>query len=91
MEIDSQINDLKSELSSVYGKDSINAGESLDEMRRKLADTSITLEETKERYRRQIAKQQKDIEENEQMLDEHRLEEKKMRVKINKIENDLVD
>jgi hypothetical protein len=41
------------------------AGESIDEMRRKLADTSIALEENKERYRRQIAKYQKDIEENE--------------------------
>ena len=59
-------------------------------MRRKLAEGSITLEEMKERYRRQVAKQQKDIEENEQILENYRLDEKKMRVKINQLENDLV-
>jgi hypothetical protein len=47
------------------------------------------LEEQRERYKRQVAKQQKDLEENYKDLDNFRQDEKKMRVKINQLENEL--
>lgn len=64
--------------------------EDIDEIRRQLAQTSIELEENRERYKRTVAKKQKDIEENYQLLEQHRLDDKKMRVKINQLENDLL-
>lgn len=57
--------------------------ENVEEIRRKLAETSIELEEQRERYKRQVAKQQKDLEENYNDLEQYRQDEKKMRVKIN--------
>ena len=47
------------------------------------------MEEQRERYKRQVAKQQKDLEENYKDLDNFRQDEKKMRVKINQLENEL--
>ena len=38
--------------------------ENIDEIRRQLAQTSIELEENRERYKRTVAKKQKEIEEN---------------------------
>lgn len=61
---------------------SINS-ENVEEMRQELAQTSIELEEQRERYKRQVAKGQKDLELNYQQLDAFRQEEKKQRVKIN--------
>lgn len=64
--------------------------ENVEDIRRKLATTSIELEEEKERYKRQIAKKHKDIEMDGGQLDQLRADDKKMRFKINQIENDLM-
>ena len=61
----------------------------MEEMRRQLAETSIELEEQRERYKRQVAKQQKDLEANYEQVEIHRNDDKKLRVKINQLENDL--
>lgn len=68
---------------------SINS-ENVEELRQELAQTSIELEEQRERYKRQVAKGQKDLELNYQQLDALRQDEKKQRVKINQLENDLL-
>ena len=44
---------------------------------------SIELDDQRERYKRQVAMAQKDVEFNYQQLDGHRVEDKKMRIKIN--------
>ena len=67
-----------------------NNTENIEEVRRKLAETSIELEEQKERYKRSVAKQYKDTEFNFQQIESGRQDEKKMRVKINQLENDLL-
>ena len=63
--------------------------QNMEEMRRQLAETSIELEEQRERYKRQVAKQQKDLEANYEQVEIHRNDDKKLRVKINQLENDL--
>jgi hypothetical protein len=64
--------------------------ENVEEIRRQLAETSIELEEQRERYKRQQAKAAKDIEQNYRDLDVHKADDKKMRVKINQIEQELL-
>ena len=81
-ETEAKVSEAKSELQLVAGYDE-SMSENVDLIRRQLAETSIQLEEQKERFRRQVAKNAKDIELNTQQLDQKRLEERKMRVKIN--------
>ena len=64
--------------------------ENMEDLRRQLGQTSIQLEEQRERYKRSVAKKQKDIESNYDQLQQLRLDDKKMRIKINQLENDLL-
>ena len=64
--------------------------ENIEEMRRQLAETSIQLEENRERFKKSVALKAKDIEQNYKDIDMFRADDRKMRVKINQLENDLL-
>lgn len=57
--------------------------DNIEEMRKQLAETSIQLEENRERFKRSVAKKAKDIEMNYNDVNQFRGDDRKMRVKIN--------
>lgn len=61
----------------------------VEELRQQLAAASIDLEEQKAHFKKQYSKNHKNLEEFIDDLTELTAEEKKMRVKINQLENDL--
>lgn len=86
-EVESEISKAQSEISSRFGSTNgsflSNQTDNIDDIRRKLATTSVELEEERERYKKQISKQIKDIELDGSQLEQLRAEDKKMRFKIN--------
>jgi hypothetical protein len=61
----------------------------VEELRRQLAEASIDLEDSKLHYKKTLALQSKDLEENYDKLNEFRQSEKTMRVKVNQLENEI--
>lgn len=61
----------------------------LDDLKQQLAATTFELEEQQASLKKQLAKQQKEIEQSYEEVELQKLREKQMRVKINQIENDL--
>ena len=61
----------------------------VEELRQELAQASIELEEQKAVFKKSYAKNHKDLEEYYETIDLYTNEEKKSRVKINQLENDL--
>ncbi len=61
----------------------------LDELKQQLAATTFELEEQQAHLKKQLAKQQREIEQSYEEVELQKQREKQMRVKINQIENDL--
>ena len=61
----------------------------VEDLRQQLSAASIELEEYKEQFKKHFSKNYKDIEAFLQEINEITTDEKKMRVKINQLENDL--
>ena len=63
--------------------------EDVEELRQQLASASIELEEHKAAFKRNFNKNHKELELTYEEIDNQTAEEKKLRVKINQLENDL--
>ena len=61
----------------------------VEELRQQLAAASIELEEQKANFKKSYSKNHKDLESFYEDIDNHNGEEKRVRVKINQLENDL--
>ena len=61
----------------------------VEELRQQLAAASIELEEQKAQFKKNYSKNHKELEAHYEEIDLQNAEEKKMRVKINQLENDL--
>ena len=61
----------------------------VEELRQQLAQTSIDLEEHKAQFKKNYSKNHKELETTYEEIDLQTNEEKKLRVKINQLENDL--
>jgi len=61
----------------------------VEELRQQLAQASIDLEEHRAIFKKNFAKNHKELESTYEEIDLQTQEEKKMRVKINQLENDL--
>ena len=61
----------------------------VEELRKQLAAASIELEEQKAAFKKSYSKNHKDLETYYEDIDNLNGEEKKVRVKINQLENDL--
>jgi seryl-tRNA synthetase len=61
----------------------------IDELRQQLAASSFELDEQKTQFKKQMAKQHKEIELGYEQIESLNQDEKKLRVKINQTENEL--
>ena len=77
------LSEISSRFGSTNGSFLSSQTDNVEEIRRKLATTSVELEEERERYKKQISKQMKDIELDGGQLEQLRAEDKKMRFRIN--------